>query len=73
MHLMSRMPTLVDRETVIRLLAEGAQLVDVLAPEEHAEAHIAGAINIHLKELNSQTSGVLDKSRAVITSCHDFQ
>jgi rhodanese-related sulfurtransferase len=67
------MPTVIDRETVIRLLGEGAQLVDVLAPEDYADAHIAGAINIHLKTLNARSAGVLDRARPVITSCHDFQ
>ncbi len=67
------MPTVIDRDTVVRLLSEGAQLLDVLEPEEFADAHIAGAINIHLKTLNARTIGVLDKARPVITSCHDFQ
>jgi hypothetical protein len=30
------MPTLIDRDQLRRVVAEGAQLVDVLPPEEHA-------------------------------------
>ena len=65
-------PTVIDRIAVQRLLAEGAQLLDVLAPEEYAEAHIAGAINIHLKRLHAKSAGGLDRSRPVIVYCHDF-
>jgi len=71
--LTGHVPTVIDRDTVVRLLDEGAQLVDVLDPEEFADAHIEDAINIHLKTLNARTTGVLDKARPVITSCHDFQ
>jgi len=65
-------PTVIDRDGVIRLLAEGAQLLDVLEPDDYAGAHIAGAINIHLKKMNARGTSVLDKARPVITSCHDF-
>ena len=67
------MPTVVDRATVQRLLGDGAQLVDVLEPEEYADAHIAGAINIHLKRLNARTVSGLDRARPVIVYCHDYQ
>ena len=38
------MPTDVQRDEVRRLLAAGAQLVDVLPAEEYAAEHIAGAV-----------------------------
>jgi len=57
-----------------RLLTEQqAQLVEVLPPEEYADEHLLGAINIPLKELNRQTAMQLDCSRPVITYCHDYQ
>jgi rhodanese-related sulfurtransferase len=63
----------IRREEVRQLLKEGAQLVEVLPREEYEEEHIAGAINIPLKELNGQTAMQLDRSRPVIVYCHDYQ
>jgi rhodanese-related sulfurtransferase len=63
----------IRREEVRQLLKEGAQLVEVLPREEYEEEHIAGAINIPLKQLNRQTAMQLDRSRPVIVYCHDYQ
>jgi len=63
----------IRREEVRRLLNEGAQLVEVLPREEYEEEHIAGAINIPLKELNRKTAIQLDRSRPVIVYCDDYQ
>ncbi len=67
------MPADINREDVQHLVLSGAQLVDVLPPDEYHEAHLPGAINIHLKKLNAQTVKQLDPSRPVITYCDDFQ
>ncbi len=67
------MPTDVQRDEVRRLLAAGAQLVDVLPAEEYAAEHIAGAINIPLKALNRETTARLDPSRPIIVYCWDHQ
>ena len=67
------MPTEVTRHEVQRLLAAGAQLVDVLPADEYEAEHIAGAINIPLKELHRSTVSRLDPSRPVIVYCWDFQ
>jgi rhodanese-related sulfurtransferase len=67
------MPTGISRDDVRRLLGEGAQLVEVLPAEEYAAEHIAGAINIPLKELNRDSSTRLDPSRPVIVYCWDTQ
>jgi rhodanese-related sulfurtransferase len=67
------MPTDIGRDSVQRLMADGAQLVEVLPAEEYTEAHLPGAINIHLKKLDAQTVQQLDLHRPVITYCHDFQ
>ena len=63
----------IRRDEVRRLLGEGAQLVEVLPREEYEEEHIAGAINIPLKELNRETAEQLDRNRPVIVYCHDYQ
>ena len=66
-------PRAVDRREVQRLLAEGAQLVDVRDAEDYAGSHIAGAISLPLNELTREKAhAVLDPARPVITHCHDF-
>ena len=61
------MVTRIWRDEVQRLLSdEAAQLVEVLpAPEFEAE-HIEGAINIPLKRLDRDSTGILDRARPVI-------
>jgi hypothetical protein len=53
------------------LIAEGAQLVEVLPPEEYAELHLPGAVSIPLKTLDAETTAQLDRRRAVIVYCWD--
>jgi len=65
------MPTQIDRDEVRRLVAAGAQLVEVLKREEYEKEHLPGAINIPLKKLDSETAQVLDRSRPVIVYCWD--
>lgn len=65
------MPKVVDREQVRALLAEGAQLIDVLPADEYAEEHIAGATNIPLRTIGTTSVARLDRARPVITYCHD--
>ena len=67
------MPKIIDRRQVRALIARGAQLVEVLPAEDFAEEHLAGAINIPLKELDERTAARLDRARPVITYCHDLQ
>jgi rhodanese-related sulfurtransferase len=55
-----------------RLIERGAQLVEVLPAEEYAEAHLPGAINIPLKQLDENTSSVLDRHRPVVVYCYDY-
>jgi hypothetical protein len=56
---------------VRRLLAEGAQLVEVLPEAEYAELHLEGARNIPLKLLDAETTADLDPGEPVIVYCHD--
>ena len=67
------MPTTIDRRQLQELLAQGAQLVEALPPAEFAEAHLPGAINLPLKQLNRQTAAQLDRARPVVVYCNDFQ
>lgn len=62
----------VGRDEVKRLLESGAQIVDVLPPEEYASLHIAGAMSLPLKELSPETvAATLDRSRPVVVYCSD--
>jgi rhodanese-related sulfurtransferase len=66
------MPISIDRDEVQRLVAEeSAQVVEVLPAAEYEDEHIAGAINIPLKELNEQATRLLDRGRPVIV--YDYQ
>ncbi len=65
------MPTDATRADVQRLLTEGAQLVEVLPPAEYEEKHLAGAINLPLKEMSLQAARRLDRTRPVIVYCYD--
>ena len=67
------MPRSVDREGVLRLRSEGAQVVEVLPADEYEWMHIAAAVNLPLKQLERQTARRLDPSRPVVTYCNDFQ
>ena len=67
------MPIDINRQDLQRLVADGAQLVEVLPAGEYNEAHLPGAINIPLKRLDPQSVRPLDPARPVITYCHDFQ
>jgi rhodanese-related sulfurtransferase len=67
-------PTTIFRDEVRRLAEEeGAQLVEVLPREEYEEAHLPGAINVPLKELDGETTARLRRDAPVIVYCHDYQ
>jgi rhodanese-related sulfurtransferase len=63
--------TTVDLDGLRRLLADGAQLVEVLPPEEYEELHLPGAISIPLKELTTESAQQLDRARDVVVYCWD--
>jgi rhodanese-related sulfurtransferase len=65
------MPKGIDRHEVQRLAAAGAQLVEVLKPEEYEKEHLPGAINLPLKILDSKTTAILDRNQPVIVYCWD--
>ena len=67
------MPQAIDIDEIRPLLTDGAQLVEVLPPDEFEEEHLPGAINIPLKQLTEQATASLDKARPVIVYCWDYQ
>lgn len=66
------MPKDVGLEELLRLVGEGAQVVEVLPRHEYDEEHVPGAINIPLKTLNDATAAHLDKNRPVVVYCWDY-
>lgn len=58
-------------EEVQVLMDRGAQVVEVLGPEEFGESHLPGAINLTLRELESEARGRLDPGKPVVVYCWD--
>jgi rhodanese-related sulfurtransferase len=65
------MVTRIDLAQLQALLADGAQLIEVLPGAEYREEHLPGAINLPLKELTAATASQLDRGRPVIVYCWD--
>jgi rhodanese-related sulfurtransferase len=65
------MPSEIDAQGVQRLLADGAQLVEVLPAKEYEEEHLPGAISVPLKTLTWDRAQDLDRTRPVIVYCWD--
>jgi rhodanese-related sulfurtransferase len=67
------MPREIDIDEIRPLLDAGAQLIEVLPEAEYDEEHLSGAINIPLKQMTEEAVGRLDRDRAVIVYCWDYQ
>jgi rhodanese-related sulfurtransferase len=61
----------IDLAGLRRLIASGAQLVEVLPAEEYHELHLPGAINIPLKQLDAKSTQQLDPGRDSVVYCWD--
>jgi rhodanese-related sulfurtransferase len=61
----------IDLAGLRRLIASGAQLVEVLPAEEYQELHLPGAINIALKQLDAESTQQLDPGRDIVVYCWD--
>jgi rhodanese-related sulfurtransferase len=65
------MATRIWLDELQRLLAGGAQLVEVLPEPEYADMRLPGAINIPLKQLDGESAGVMDRERSAVVYCWD--
>lgn len=65
------MPDSIDLEQLERLIAQGAQLVEVLGAEEYEEGHLPGAVSLPLKQLDATSASRLDRGRPVVVYCWD--
>lgn len=60
-----------QRSEVQALIQRGAQIVEVLGPEEYGEEHIPGAINLPLRRLETEARQRLNPTLPVIVYCWD--
>jgi rhodanese-related sulfurtransferase len=67
------MPREVGRDEMRSLIAEGAQLVEVLPAEEYDQEHLPGAVNIPLKGMTRESTASLRPDLPVIVYCYDNQ
>ena len=65
-------PKAAARGDVQRLVAAGAQLVEVLPADEYDSEHLRGAMHLPLKSLTREAAErTLDRGRPVIVYCWD--
>ncbi|HUW03915.1 MAG TPA: rhodanese-like domain-containing protein [Acidimicrobiales bacterium] len=68
----TEMPTALDLETVDRLVAGGAMIIDGRDPEEFAHGHLIGAVNIGLNGRYAEFAGSTVPSDVdIVLSVHD--
>lgn len=67
------MPKSIELQKLRRLIDGDAQVVDVLSRKEYEESHLPGAIHLPLTELDARTAASLDRDRAVVAYCYDYQ
>ena len=60
-----------QRQDVQDLIEKGAQVVEVLPPDEFEEDHLPGAINISLRNIETEAADRLDKGEPVVVYCWD--
>jgi rhodanese-related sulfurtransferase len=65
------MPTDIGRDDVQRLVAQGAQLVEVLPKEAFDQQDLPGAIHLLLRKIEAGARATLDPERPVIVYCWD--
>ncbi len=64
------MPDVTDAETARKLLRDGAVLFDVRSPEEYAEGHPTGAVNLPVDQLLTLvTEQYPDRNTVILTYC----
>lgn len=62
----------VGHREVVRLISDGAQVVDVLPSADYDKGHLPDAVSLPLKELTADTAeAALDRTRALVVCCAD--
>jgi rhodanese-related sulfurtransferase len=65
------MATRIWLEQLQELIEQGAQVVEVLNEDDYAPAHLPGAINLPLRQLDEHAAATLDPGRPVVVYCWD--
>lgn len=65
------MPSEISRVELLRLVAEGAQLLEVLPKDEYEDEHLPGALSFPLRQIEESAREELDVARPIITYCWD--
>ncbi len=65
------MATRIWLEELLELIDHRAQVVEVLPEDDYAPAHLPGAINLPLRQLDEQHVAVLDRTRPIVVYCWD--
>jgi rhodanese-related sulfurtransferase len=63
----------IDFSRVIELQKRGALLLEVLSRKQFDEQHIPGAISLPLSKFTPSEVAKLDKNRATVVYCWDYQ
>lgn len=63
---------MIDRDHLKSLLAEGAQVLDVLPAAAYRKSHIRGARSMPLRDFSAKTLAALDKSKPTVVYCNDY-
>ena len=58
--------TNIERLELLELIADGAQVVDVLPDAEYAAQHIPGAMSIPLRQLDAEAPEILSRDKPVV-------
>ncbi len=61
----------VDRSQVQQLVADGAQIIEVLEAPQYRLAHLPGALNVPAWELTRARASQLDPDRPIVVYCFD--
>ncbi|HVL33805.1 MAG TPA: rhodanese-like domain-containing protein [Actinomycetota bacterium] len=61
----------IDRNRVRQLMADGAQIVEVLPKQEFTDSHLPGATHVPLRRIDADARSQLDPSRPVVVYCWD--
>ena len=67
------MPRSIGRDEVQRLIDAGAQVLEVLEPDEYARQHLPGAVNVPLWKFGDGGLDTLDRDRPIVVYCYDNQ
>lgn len=65
------MPTRIDVDELLALVAAGAALVDVLPATIFAQEHLPSAVNIPLATFRPDDLDAIDRDRPVVVYCFD--